>query len=75
MKKTTRKDLFNEIKIKMVMKVYGFSRREAMELIAKRRVDSGRNGNDGKDNAFAVKVGSIAPDEEEYMSAEEFFGD
>ena len=73
--KKTRKDLFNEIKIKMVMKVYGFSRRDAMELLAKRRVETGRNGNDGKENAFAVKVGSIAPNEEEVMSAEEFFGD
>ena len=74
--KKSSKDLFNEIKIKMVMKVYGISRSDAMELIARRSAETARNGNDCKEGAFAVKVGSIAPDEdEELMSAEEFFGD
>ena len=69
------KDLFKEVKIKMVMKVYGVSCGEAKKLIAKRGADVpckciGDNG-----DALPAKAGSIAPDEEEeFMSAEEFFG-
>lgn len=70
------KDLFNEVKIKMVMNIYGISRSEAMNLIAKRCAETACYGDDGKGDSFPVKVGSIAPDEEEeLMSAEEFFGD
>ena len=73
--KKSRKNLFDEIKVKMVMKVYGISRGEAMKRVAKRRAETARYGNGGKEDSFAVKVGSIAPDEEEeMMSAEEFFG-
>ena len=73
--KKSRKNLFDEIKVKMVMKVYGISRGEAMKRVAKRRAETARYGNDGKEGSFAVKVGSIVPDdEEEMMSAEEFFG-
>ena len=74
--KKPRKDLFNEVKIKMVMKIYGLSRSEAVERIARCREETAHNGNDGKSGGFGVKAGSIAPDdEEEFMSAEEFFGD
>ena len=73
--KKSRKDLFDEIKVKMVMKVYGISRGEAMKRVAKRRAETARYGNDGKEGSFAVKVGSIAHDEKgEIMTAEEFFG-
>ena len=71
-----RKDLFDEIKIKMVMNIYGISRSDAMERIARRRAESACDGKGGKEDSFAVKVGNIAPDEvEEFMSAEEFFGE
>ena len=74
--KKPRKDLFNEIKIKMLMKIYGISRSEAMELIARRRAESARDGNKGEKDDFTLKAGSIAPDkEDDFMSAEEFFGD
>ena len=74
--KKTNKDLFNEVKIKMVMKIYGLSRSEAIERIAICGAESVRNGNDGRRGGLCVKAGNIAPDEkEEFMSAEEFFGD
>ena len=72
----SRKDLFNEIKIKMVMKIYNLSRSEAMERIAVCGAESAHNGDGGKSCGFGVKTEGIVPDEEEeFMSAEEFFGD
>ena len=70
-----KKKLFAEAKIKLVMKVFGLSRRRAIERIA-RREDVGwapehASGNPHKANMIQRDRG----DEEELISAEEFFGE
>ena len=67
--------LFEEIKIKMVMKVYGISRSKAMELIAGRAAAKASCANGDTGNARASSAGRFAHDHDgEFMSAEEFFG-
>ena len=64
------KDLFAELKVKMVMRIYGVSKKRALEIIAgkadeKKALESG-NGNDGM---------SSRKDRGGFMSAVDFFGD
>ena len=73
--KKSGKDLFEEIKMKMVMKVYGISRSKAMELIAGRAAAEASCADGGKGDARAASAGRFAhDDDDEFMSAEEFFG-
>ena len=68
--------LFEEIKIKTVMKVYGISRSKAMELIAGRAAAKASCADGGKGDACAAGDGRFAHDHDgEFMSAEEFFGE
>ena len=71
--KKSRNDLFEEIKIKMVMNVHGISRNKAMELIAKRSVPGVSNGKDGGICADKANRRRSYIDDD-VMSAEEFFG-
>ena len=68
--KGSKTDLFAELKVKMVMRIYGVSKKRALEIIAgraaeKRALESG-NGNDGR---------ASGKDEGGFMSAKEFFGE
>ena len=68
--KGSRTDLFSELKVKMVMRIYGVSKKRALEIIdgravAKRAHESG-NGNDGR---------ASGKDEGGFMSAKDFFGE
>ena len=71
--KKSGKDLFEEIKIKMVMKVHGISRNKAMELIAKRGASGAANGEAGgvRDEKAGRRRSYV---DDDVMSAEEFFG-
>ena len=67
--KKAKKDIFAEIKVKMMMRIYGVSRKRALEIIAGRAAEKAalaaakeKKGKKGKDDAG------------EFMSAEEFFG-
>ena len=67
--KGSKTDLFFELKVKMVMRIYGVSKKRALEIIdgraaEKRALESG-NGNDGR---------ASGKDEGGFMSAKEFFG-
>ena len=73
MKRTKRSiDLFTEIKIKMVMKIYGISRSKAIAKIAERAAAETSRPGDG--NGIRSNVRRQNEEAEEIMSAEEFFG-
>ena len=72
MKRTKRSiDLFTEIKIKMVMKIYGLSRSKAIAKIAGR--EAAATPHAGDDHDIKTNCRRLKEDEE-FMSAEEFFG-
>ena len=68
--KGSKTDLFSELKVKMVMRIYGVSKKRALEIIdgraaEKRALESG-NGNDGR---------ASGKGEGGFMSAKDFFGE
>ncbi len=67
--KKAKKDIFAEIKVKMMMRIYGVSRKRALEIIAGRAAEK-KALEDAKENKG--KKGKT--DVDELMSAEEFFG-
>lgn len=62
--KRKAKDLFAEVKVKMVMRVFGVSRARALEIIAARAADK-----------KAAEEKEDRPRDGELMSAAEFFGE
>ena len=60
--------LFAAVKVKMVMRIYGVSRVQALEIIAKREAETSAAEGEGADRSTAEGRGG------EFMSAEEFFG-
>ena len=61
--------LFAAVKVKMVMRIYGVSRVQALEIIAKRESETSAAEGEGADR-------STAEDRDgEFMSAREFFGE
>ena len=70
--KKSRENLFAEIKIKMVMKVYGISRSKAMEIIAKRGASEASTGDGG--GVRTDKAGRHhSRVDDDMVSAEDFF--
>ena len=67
--KKAKKDILAEIKVKMVMRIYGVSRARALEIIAGRAAEK-KALEEAKENKG--KKGKT--DVDELMSAEEFFG-
>ena len=63
-----KKDTLAEIKIKMVMRIYGVSRAQAAEIIA------GREAEKAAFEAEKDKSSKRASSDDRLMSAEEFFG-
>ena len=68
--KKSANDLFAEVKVKMVMRVYGVTKARALEILADRADEKKPS------EASAGNVNEIEDDEEDvpFMSAEEFFG-
>ena len=73
--KRSNKDLFTELKIKMVMRIYGVSRARAMEIIVG-RADERQEMERAKESLSACSRRRPSDDEdEELMSAADFFGE
>ena len=68
-RKRSEKNLFAEIKVKMVMRIYGVSRARALEIIAKRANETSAAEGEGADRSTAEGRDG------EFMSAREFFGE
>ena len=68
--KKSANDLFVEVKVKMVMRVYGVTKARALEILADRADEK------KPPEASADNTDEIEDDEEDvpFMSAEEFFG-
>ena len=68
--KRSKTDLFADLKVKMVMRIYGVSKKRALEIIAGRvaekRALAERLRNDGR---------TSMKDEGGFMSAKDFFGE
>ena len=69
--KRSKQDIFAELKIKMVMRIYGVTRARAMEIIAGRaeeaqEMERAKNRDERSEGRPS--------DDEELMSAAEFFG-
>ena len=60
--------LFAAVKVKMVMRIYGVSRAQALEIIAKRESEVRAAEGEGADRSAASGRAG------EFMSAAEFFG-
>ena len=68
-KRKAKEDTFSEIKIKMVMRIYGVSRARAIEIIA------GREAEKVALEAAKDEARERASTDDRLMSAEEFFGE
>ena len=68
--KKSMKGLFDEVKVKMVMRIYGVTKARALEILADRADEK------KPPEASAGNVDEIEEDEEDgpFMSAAEFFG-
>ena len=66
--KKSEKELFSNIKVKMVMRAHGVSRARALEIIAK-----GVDGKDASKDGMAHEGGMRRRVDETFMTAEEFF--
>ena len=68
--KGSKTDLFSKLKVKMVMRIYGVSKKRALEIIAGRAAEkralAQRLRNDGR---------TSMKDEGGFMSAKDFFGE
>ena len=71
--KRSNKDLFTELKIKMVMRIYGVSRARAMEIIAGRADE--KLEMERAEERPSVRSRRRTSDDEELMSAADFFGE
>ena len=60
--------LFDAVKVKMVMRIYGISRAQALAIIARRENDKRAGANE------SVTPPTAEDHDEELMSAAEFFG-
>ena len=71
--KKSLNDLFAELKVKMVMRIYGVSRMRALEIIAG-RADEKRDVERSKERE--IRSGKRHPDDDDdgMVSAAEFFG-
>ena len=69
--KKSPKDLFGKLKIKMVMRIYGVTRARAMEIIAG-RAEEAQEMERAKNRDERLE--GRPSDDEELMSAAEFFG-
>ncbi len=58
-------DLFADVKVKLVMRVYGVSRAKALEIISARAAEQAED----------EEVAESRPRDESFMSAAEFFGE
>jgi len=58
-------DLFANVKVKLVMRVYGVSRAKALEIISARAAEQAED----------EEVAESRPRDESFMSAAEFFGE
>ena len=67
--KKAKKDIFAELKVKMVMRIYGESRKRALEIIDGRAAEK-----EALEDAKESKGKKEKADAGEFMSAEEFFG-
>ena len=65
--KRSGKNLFRELKVKMVMRIYGVSRAKALEIVAARAKKAGESGESG------VRAARPPRDDGGFMGAEEFF--
>ncbi|MBR4615520.1 MAG: hypothetical protein IKO55_07945 [Kiritimatiellae bacterium] len=65
--KKAAEDLFTKMKVKMVMRIYGVSRAQALEIIA------GREAAKSAENGKAQEDGQKGGTDEELLSAEDFF--
>ena len=69
-------ELFNETKIKMVMRLRGVSHDEAVELIKKGKPAAEKSAHEDEDCSSQDVTPSVCTnDDSEVMSAEEFFSD
>jgi hypothetical protein len=71
--KRKKLSLFEETKIRMVMKIYNISRSKAIEYVAAKMPDGGQKKNDGSKSDHNISPTSRNADD--LMSAEEFFAD
>ena len=69
--KRKKLSLFEETKIRMVMKIYNISRNKAIEYIAAKMPDGGQKTDGGSKNDHDIR----SREADEWMSAEEFFAD
>jgi hypothetical protein len=68
--------LFNETKIKMVMRLRGVSHDEAVELIKNGKTAAEKSAHEDKDCSSRDVTSSVCTNEDtDVMSAEEFFSD
>ena len=67
-RKPAADDVFADIKVRMVMRIYGVSRAKALEIIAKREGETRAAEGEVADRSTADDRGG------EFMSAAEFFG-
>ena len=67
-KKKSEANLFDRIKVKMVMRIYGVSRAKALEIIAKREAGDATSAKGG-----AHGDGMDRRDDDSLMTPEEFF--
>ena len=70
-----KQKLFAEAKIKLVMKVFGLSRRRAIERIARGADAAKVPEHEAVKSHKASRIQRNRPEEEELISAKEFFGE
>ncbi len=71
--KKSANDLFAEVKVKMVMRVYGVTKARALEILAD-RADEKKPSEASADNAVEIEDDDADDADVPFMSAEEFFG-
>ena len=71
--KKSANDLFAEVKVKMVMRIYGVTKTRALEILAD-RADEKKPSEASADNVDEVEDDDADDADVPFMSAEEFFG-
>ncbi len=71
--KKSANDLFAEVKVKMVMRVYGVTKARALEILAD-RADEKKPSEASADNVDKIEDDDADDADVPFMSAEEFFG-
>ena len=72
-RKKSANDLFAEVKVKMVMRIYGVTKARALEILAE-RAEEKDNPPVPDGNADVVDDGDDDEEDGEFMSASDFFG-